>query len=53
MQSMAGLAAVLQKYTVEPAACTVRNPLPEPTGIVAEGFVGGLPLKIKKREVKT
>lgn len=52
MQSMAGLAAVLHKFTVEPAACTVKDPLPEPTGIVSEGFVGGLPLKIKKRELK-
>ncbi|PZC84161.1 hypothetical protein B5X24_HaOG200083 [Helicoverpa armigera] len=50
MQSMAGLAAVLHKYSVEPAACTVRDPLPEPTGIVSEGFVGGLPLKIRRRE---
>lgn len=49
MQSMAGIAAVLQKYTVEPAACSVRNPKPDPTGIVSEGFVGGLPLKFKKR----
>ncbi|XP_013140124.1 PREDICTED: cytochrome P450 6B2-like [Papilio polytes] len=50
MQSMAGLAAVLQKFTVEPAKCSVRDPKPEPTAIVAEGFVGGLPLKIRKRE---
>ncbi|XP_026732391.1 cytochrome P450 6B2-like [Trichoplusia ni] len=50
MQSMAGLAAVLAKYSVEPAACTVEYPLPEPTGIVSEGFVGGLPLKLKRRE---
>lgn len=49
MQSMAGIAAVLQKFTVEPATCTVRSPKPEPTAIVSEGFVGGLPLKIKKR----
>ncbi|XP_075978670.1 cytochrome P450 6B2-like [Anticarsia gemmatalis] len=50
MQSMAGLAAVLQKYTVEPAACSLKDPLPEPTGIVSEGFIGGLPLKIKRRQ---
>lgn len=49
MQSMAGLAAVLHKFSVEPAACTLRDPLPEPTGIVSEGFIGGLPLKIKRR----
>ncbi|CAG9793740.1 unnamed protein product [Diatraea saccharalis] len=49
MQSMAGIAAVLQKYTVEPAGCSVRNPPPDPAGIVSEGFVGGLPLKFKRR----
>ncbi|KPJ12327.1 Cytochrome P450 6B6 [Papilio machaon] len=49
MQSMAGLAAVLQKFSVEPAKCSVRYPKPEPTAIVAESFVGGLPLKIRKR----
>lgn len=49
---MAGLAAVLHKFTVEPATCSVKEPLPEPTGIVSEGFVGGLPLKIKKRQLK-
>ncbi|XP_026762327.3 cytochrome P450 6B5-like [Galleria mellonella] len=49
MQSMAGIAAVLHKFTVEPAACSVRVPKPDPMGIVSEGFVGGLPLKFKKR----
>ncbi|XP_063828070.1 cytochrome P450 6B2-like [Ostrinia nubilalis] len=49
MQSMAGLAAVLQKFTVEPAACTRQNIIPDPTGVVTEGFVGGLPLKFRKR----
>ncbi|CAH2039811.1 unnamed protein product, partial [Iphiclides podalirius] len=49
MQSMAGIAAVLQKFHVEPAECTVRNPTPDPTAIVSESFIGGLPLKIIKR----
>ncbi|KAJ8713339.1 hypothetical protein PYW07_013709 [Mythimna separata] len=49
MQSMAGLAAVLQKFSVEPAACSVKEPLPDPAGIVSEGFIGGLPLKITRR----
>ncbi|XP_028178013.1 cytochrome P450 6B7-like [Ostrinia furnacalis] len=49
MQSMAGIAAVLHKFTVEPAACSVRNPIPDPSGTVSEGFVGGLPLKFKRR----
>lgn len=49
MQAMAGVAAILHKFSVEPAACSVRNPAPEPTAIVAESFVGGLPVKLKKR----
>lgn len=49
MQSIAGIVAILQKFSVEPAACSVRNPSPDPTGIVSEGFVGGLPLKFRKR----
>lgn len=49
MQSMAGLAAVLHKFSVEPAACSKLVPDPDPAGIVSEGFVGGLPLKFKKR----
>ncbi|XP_072947501.1 cytochrome P450 6B7-like [Epargyreus clarus] len=49
MQSMAGIVAVLQKFTLEPAENSIQNPIPEPTAIVAEGFVGGLPLKLKKR----
>ncbi|XP_053606786.1 cytochrome P450 6B2-like [Plodia interpunctella] len=49
MQAMAGLAAVLQKFTVEPAACSKRIPDPDPAGIITEGFLSGLPLKFKKR----
>ncbi|XP_030035152.2 cytochrome P450 6B5 [Manduca sexta] len=49
MQSMAGIAALLHKFSVEPAACSLKNPLPEPTGIVSEGFIGGLPLKLRRR----
>nr|QBA57467.1 CYP6AB10 [Heortia vitessoides] len=50
MQSMAGIASVLHKYTVEPAACSVQVPKPDPAGTVSEGFVGGLPLKFRRRE---
>ncbi|KAL0822719.1 hypothetical protein ABMA28_004736 [Loxostege sticticalis] len=49
MQSMAGLAAVLQKFTVEPAAISRRDIIPDPTGVVSENFVGGLPLKFRRR----
>ncbi|XP_023936448.2 cytochrome P450 6B7-like [Bicyclus anynana] len=48
--SMAGIAAVLQKFNVEPCEKSVLEPLPDPMAIVSEGFIGGLPLKLRKRE---
>nr|AIJ00770.1 P450 CYP6 family protein 10 [Plutella xylostella] len=51
MQSMAGLAAVLQKFTFEPAANFKKVPTPDPKAIVSENIVGGLPLLIKKRNL--
>nr|QZP43551.1 cytochrome P450 monooxygenase CYP6AB190 [Ephestia elutella] len=50
MQAMAGLAAVLQKFSVEPAACSKLVPDPDPAGLITEGFASGLPLKFKRRE---
>ncbi|VVC94937.1 unnamed protein product [Leptidea sinapis] len=50
MQSMAGIAAILHKFDVEPSSETIRNPKPDPTGIVSENFAGGLPLKLRKRK---
>ncbi|NP_001104007.1 cytochrome P450, family 6, subfamily ab, polypeptide 5 [Bombyx mori] len=50
MLSMAGLVAVLQKYTVEPVEISLRDPIPDPTTTVSEGFVHGLPLKLRRRE---
>lgn len=52
MQSMAGLIAILQKYTVEPTSKSLKVPIPDPTGIVAEGIVGGLPLQLRRRVKK-
>ncbi|CAH0729573.1 unnamed protein product, partial [Brenthis ino] len=49
MLAMAGIVAILQKFTVEPCAMSKRNPFPDPKGIVSENFIGGLPLKLKKR----
>ncbi|VVC97050.1 unnamed protein product [Leptidea sinapis] len=52
MQSMAGIAAVLQKFDVEPSSESVPNPKADPTGTVAENFAGGLHLKLRKRKCK-
>ncbi|XP_045496120.1 cytochrome P450 6B2-like [Colias croceus] len=49
MQSMAGLAAILQKFDVETTPETILKPKSDPTGIVSENFIGGLPLKLRKR----
>ncbi|XP_037972661.2 cytochrome P450 6B5 [Plutella xylostella] len=49
MQSMAGLVAILQKFSVEPAPTSLKRPIQDPMGIVSEGFVGGLPLLLRKR----
>ncbi|XP_045450810.1 cytochrome P450 6B7-like [Melitaea cinxia] len=46
---MAGVAAILQKFTVEPCPLTKLNPEPQPMATVSESFVGGLPLKLRKR----
>ncbi|KAJ0180087.1 hypothetical protein K1T71_004678 [Dendrolimus kikuchii] len=50
MQSLAGLAAVLQKFTVEPAPSTKRNVEVDHTHNVVQGIKGGLPLILKLRK---
>ncbi|KAJ0180086.1 hypothetical protein K1T71_004677 [Dendrolimus kikuchii] len=52
MQSLAGLAAILQKFTVEPAPCTRREIEVEHRSNVVQGIIGGLPLKLKLRKTK-
>ena len=46
---MAGIVAILQKFTVEPCSISKLEPLPDPMAVVSENFIGGLPLKLKKR----
>ncbi|CAH2091359.1 unnamed protein product [Euphydryas editha] len=46
---MAGIVAILQKFTVEPCTLSKPNPEPQPMATVSENFVDGLPLKLKKR----
>ncbi|KPJ17121.1 Cytochrome P450 6d3 [Papilio machaon] len=49
MQSLAGLAAVLSCYSVEPAPQTVRHPRVDPTSNGVQSVIGGLPLMFKLR----
>ncbi|CAK1553416.1 unnamed protein product [Leptosia nina] len=49
MQSLAGLAAILQKFTVEPSAQTpVKLPI-NPWSNTIQGVKGGIPLKLRLR----
>ncbi|XP_063368031.1 cytochrome P450 6B2-like [Cydia amplana] len=50
MQSMAGLAAILSKFKVEPAPETIRKPRVEPKSSIVQGIRGGLPLLFKERK---
>ncbi|XP_061720091.1 cytochrome P450 6B6-like [Cydia pomonella] len=50
MQSLAGLAAVLSKFTVSPAPESVRRPKVEPKSGVVQTIKGGLPLMFKERK---
>lgn len=49
MQSLAGLAAILHKYSVEPAATTLKHPRVDPVANIVQSIKGGLPLTLKKR----
>ncbi|XP_072937844.1 cytochrome P450 6B5-like [Epargyreus clarus] len=49
MQSMAGLAAVLSKFTVSPAPETRRELLSDPRTTIVQNIIGGLPLRFNIR----
>ncbi|XP_028026531.1 cytochrome P450 6B2-like [Bombyx mandarina] len=49
MQSLAGLAAVLSKFTVKPAPSTKRHPVVEPKSSVVQSIKDGLPLLFIER----
>ncbi|XP_013149701.1 PREDICTED: cytochrome P450 6B7-like [Papilio polytes] len=49
MQSVAGLAAVLSKYSVEPAPETLRYPIIDPTSNFVQSVKDGVPLMFKLR----
>ncbi|XP_063537295.1 cytochrome P450 6B6-like [Cydia strobilella] len=50
MQSLAGLAAILSKFTVLPAPETVRRPIVEPKSGIVQSIKGGLPLMFNERK---
>ncbi|KAJ2946897.1 hypothetical protein O0L34_g16235 [Tuta absoluta] len=52
MQSQAGLAAVLSKFSVEPSPKSIRNPPLEPRINVTQSIKGGLPLVFRERKTK-
>ena len=49
MQSLAGLAALLQRFSVEPSNKTPRRLKINPHHNVIQGVVDGIPLKLKMR----
>ncbi|CAH2107640.1 unnamed protein product [Euphydryas editha] len=50
MQSIAGLAAVLHKFTVEPSEKSVRKIKMNPRLNIVQGVLNGIPLRLKLRE---
>ncbi|XP_059062680.1 cytochrome P450 6B6-like [Achroia grisella] len=52
MQTMAGVAAILSKFTVKPAPESRRIPIIDPMSEIAQGIVGGLPLMFYVRNEK-
>ncbi|XP_045446275.1 cytochrome P450 6B6-like [Melitaea cinxia] len=50
MQSIAGLAAVLHKFTVEPSEKSTRTIKMNPRLNVVQGVLNGIPLRLKLRE---
>ncbi|XP_053619568.1 cytochrome P450 6B6-like [Plodia interpunctella] len=50
MQSLAGLAAVLSKFSVSPATSTIRWPKIDPRSDIVQTILGGLPLMFHERK---
>ncbi|CAH2049034.1 unnamed protein product, partial [Iphiclides podalirius] len=51
LQSLAGLAAILSRFTVEPAPETLRYPKIDPTSGIVQTIKGGLPLLFRRRAI--
>ncbi|XP_072937842.1 cytochrome P450 6B6-like [Epargyreus clarus] len=50
MQSLAGLAAVLSRFSVSPAAATCRHPRVHPASDIVQSIKGGIPLLFRERK---
>ncbi|CAH0727956.1 unnamed protein product, partial [Brenthis ino] len=50
MQSLAGLAALLHRFTVEPSNKTQRKPPVDPRLNIIQSVINGIPLKLKLRK---
>ena len=50
MQSLAGLAAVLAKFSVSPAPETKRELVSDPKSSIVQNIVGGIPLVFTARD---
>ncbi|XP_045446295.1 cytochrome P450 6B6-like [Melitaea cinxia] len=50
MQSLAGLAAILARFSVKPAPSTVRRPVIDPNSGIVQTIKGGLPLLFIERK---
>ncbi|XP_047998833.1 cytochrome P450 6B7-like [Leguminivora glycinivorella] len=50
MQSLAGLAAVLSRFSVAPSKSTIRKPAVDPTIMSVQSVKGGLPLSLTPRK---
>lgn len=50
MQSLAGLAAILARFSVRPAPSTIRRPLVDPNSGIVQAVKGGLPLIFIERK---
>ncbi|XP_045446294.1 cytochrome P450 6B6-like isoform X2 [Melitaea cinxia] len=50
MQSLAGLAAILARFSVKPAPSTIRHPVVDPKSGIVQAVKGGLPLLFIERK---
>ncbi|KAG7299396.1 hypothetical protein JYU34_016343 [Plutella xylostella] len=49
MQSLAGIAAILHKFSVAPSKNSLKRPIHDPSSIIVQSIQGGLPLMLYAR----
>lgn len=50
MQSLAGVATILSKFTLSPSRSSLRKPRIDPMSTIVQTVIGGLPLSLKRRK---